>query len=170
MQIEASVTGDFHEHHDAPHTTVIEAAPGYEEQVSILDLTPDKPKGLRSLDFRCLLLPNRAAPDASNDCDGPDTPKASQDIPVVTPVLTYVYCLVRAARRPSLRGVLRRHAGQVKAFVCSNCPRLHPAAAPNATGSSSAACLKRCTGRTHSSTGSRIWSGSDRGAGARGGH
>ena len=39
VQIEASVTGDFHEHHDAPHTTVIEAAPGYEEQVSILDLT-----------------------------------------------------------------------------------------------------------------------------------
>jgi hypothetical protein len=40
VQIEANVTGDFHEHADAPHTTVIEAAPGYEEQVSILDLTP----------------------------------------------------------------------------------------------------------------------------------
>jgi hypothetical protein len=45
VQIEASVTGDFHEHADAPHTTVIEAAPGYEEQVSILDLTPGQAEG-----------------------------------------------------------------------------------------------------------------------------
>ena len=45
LQIEASVTGDFHEPTDAPHTTVIEAAPGYEEQVSILDLTPGQAKG-----------------------------------------------------------------------------------------------------------------------------
>jgi hypothetical protein len=45
VQIEASVTGDFHEHADAPHTTVIEAAPGYEEQVSILDLAPGQVQG-----------------------------------------------------------------------------------------------------------------------------
>jgi hypothetical protein len=45
VQIEASVTGDFHEQGDAPHTTVIETAPGYEEQVSILDLTPGPAEG-----------------------------------------------------------------------------------------------------------------------------
>jgi hypothetical protein len=45
VQIEANVTGDFHEPADAPHTTVIEAVPGYEEQVSILDLTPGQAEG-----------------------------------------------------------------------------------------------------------------------------
>ena len=47
VQIEASVTGDFHEPADAPHTTVIETVPGYEEQVSILDLTPGPAEGAR---------------------------------------------------------------------------------------------------------------------------
>ena len=42
VQIEASVTGDFHERAEAPHTTVIESTPDHEERVSILDLKPDQ--------------------------------------------------------------------------------------------------------------------------------
>jgi hypothetical protein len=40
FQIEASVTGDFHEPADAPHTTVIEAGPGGGEQIAVLDMEP----------------------------------------------------------------------------------------------------------------------------------
>src|SRR5688572_9840068 len=35
FQIEATVTGDFHEPADAPHTTIIEHEPGYEEKIEV---------------------------------------------------------------------------------------------------------------------------------------
>ena len=38
FQVEASVSGDFHEPADAPHTTVIESAPGTVEEIRVLDL------------------------------------------------------------------------------------------------------------------------------------
>lgn len=40
FQIEASVSGDFHEPADAPHTTVVESEPGYGEQISVMDMEP----------------------------------------------------------------------------------------------------------------------------------
>jgi gas vesicle protein GvpG len=45
VHVEASVTGDFHERTDAPHTTVIERTPDHEERVSILDLKPGQAEG-----------------------------------------------------------------------------------------------------------------------------
>ena len=45
FQIEATVTGDFHEPADAPHTTIIEHEPGYEEQIEVG--TPAPRKGTR---------------------------------------------------------------------------------------------------------------------------
>jgi hypothetical protein len=38
FQVEASVSGDFHEPADAPHTTVIESAPGSVEEIRVADL------------------------------------------------------------------------------------------------------------------------------------
>ena len=35
FQIEATVTGDFHEPANAPHTTIIEHEPGYEETIEV---------------------------------------------------------------------------------------------------------------------------------------
>ena len=40
VQIEASVTGDFYEPADAPHTVVVETEPDMEEQISVVDLAP----------------------------------------------------------------------------------------------------------------------------------
>jgi hypothetical protein len=40
FQIEASVFGDFHEPSDAPHTTIIDTAPGRGEQIAVLDMEP----------------------------------------------------------------------------------------------------------------------------------
>jgi hypothetical protein len=40
FQIEASVTGDFHEPADAPHTTIIETDPRGGEQIAVLDMEP----------------------------------------------------------------------------------------------------------------------------------
>ena len=45
FQVEASVTGDFHEPSDAPHTTIIEHEPGYEETIEVG--TPPPRKGTR---------------------------------------------------------------------------------------------------------------------------
>jgi hypothetical protein len=45
FQIEASVTGDFYEPADAPHTTIIEHEPGYEETIEVG--TPAPRKGTR---------------------------------------------------------------------------------------------------------------------------
>jgi hypothetical protein len=45
VQVEASVTGDFYEPADAPHTTVVESEPGREEQISVLDLEPGQAEG-----------------------------------------------------------------------------------------------------------------------------
>ena len=38
FQVEASVSGDFHEPADAPHTTVIESAPDSVEEIRVADL------------------------------------------------------------------------------------------------------------------------------------
>lgn len=40
FQIEASVSGDFHEPADAPHTTVIDTGPDSGEQISVIDMEP----------------------------------------------------------------------------------------------------------------------------------
>jgi len=40
FQIEASVSGDFHEPTDAPHTTVIETQPNSGERISVIDMEP----------------------------------------------------------------------------------------------------------------------------------
>jgi hypothetical protein len=45
FQIEATVTGDFHEPSDAPHTTIIEHEPGYDETIEVG--TPAPRKGTR---------------------------------------------------------------------------------------------------------------------------
>jgi hypothetical protein len=45
FQIEATVTGDFHEPSDAPHTRIIEHEPGYEETIEVG--TPAPRKGTR---------------------------------------------------------------------------------------------------------------------------
>lgn len=45
FQIEASVTGDFHQPADAPHTTIIEHEPGYDERIDVG--TPAPRKGTR---------------------------------------------------------------------------------------------------------------------------
>ena len=48
IQVEASVTGDFYEPADAPHTTIVESEPGREEQISVLDLEPGQAEGTPS--------------------------------------------------------------------------------------------------------------------------
>ena len=40
FEIEASVSGDFHEPSSAPHTTIIESAPGGGERISVMDIEP----------------------------------------------------------------------------------------------------------------------------------
>jgi hypothetical protein len=40
FQIEASVSGDFHDPSQAPHTTVIESEPGGGERIAVLDMEP----------------------------------------------------------------------------------------------------------------------------------
>jgi hypothetical protein len=45
FQVEASVTGDFYEPAEAPHTTVVETEPGREERISVLDLEPGQAEG-----------------------------------------------------------------------------------------------------------------------------
>jgi Gas vesicle protein G len=40
IQIEASVSGDFHEPADAPHTTIVERDPRGGEQIAVLDMDP----------------------------------------------------------------------------------------------------------------------------------
>ena len=40
FQIEASVSGDFHEPADAPHTTVVDTRPDSGEQISLIDMEP----------------------------------------------------------------------------------------------------------------------------------
>ena len=40
FQIEATVSGDFHDPSDAPHTTIVETGPRHGEQVSIMDMEP----------------------------------------------------------------------------------------------------------------------------------
>ena len=40
FQIEASVSGDFHEPADAPHTTVVDTRPDSGEQISVIDMEP----------------------------------------------------------------------------------------------------------------------------------
>jgi len=35
FQVEASVTGEFHEPAEAPHTAIVQHAPGFEEQISV---------------------------------------------------------------------------------------------------------------------------------------
>ena len=40
FQVEASVSGDFHEPADAPHTTVIDTDPNSTEKISVLDIEP----------------------------------------------------------------------------------------------------------------------------------
>ena len=46
FQVEASVTGDFYEPAEAPHTTVVETEPGREERISVLDLEPGQAEGM----------------------------------------------------------------------------------------------------------------------------
>jgi hypothetical protein len=40
FQVEASVSGDFHQPADAPHTTVIETGPDSGEQIAVMDMEP----------------------------------------------------------------------------------------------------------------------------------
>jgi hypothetical protein len=40
FQVEATVSGDFHQPADAPHTTVIEAGPNSGEQIAVMDMEP----------------------------------------------------------------------------------------------------------------------------------
>ena len=40
FQIEASVSGDFHEPAGAPHTTVVDTRPDSGEQISVIDMEP----------------------------------------------------------------------------------------------------------------------------------
>jgi hypothetical protein len=40
FQIEASVSGDFHEPADTPHTTVVDTRPDSGEQISVIDMEP----------------------------------------------------------------------------------------------------------------------------------
>jgi hypothetical protein len=40
FQVEASVSGDFHQPADAPHTTVIETGPNSGEQIAVMDMEP----------------------------------------------------------------------------------------------------------------------------------
>lgn len=40
FEVEASVSGDFHDPADAPHTTVIHTEPGRGQQASVLDMEP----------------------------------------------------------------------------------------------------------------------------------
>jgi hypothetical protein len=40
FQVEASISGDFHEPAVAPHTTVIETAPGGGETITVMDMEP----------------------------------------------------------------------------------------------------------------------------------
>jgi hypothetical protein len=45
FQVEASVSGDFYEPADAPHTTVIDSSPAHIEEVRVLDMEPHRPAG-----------------------------------------------------------------------------------------------------------------------------
>jgi hypothetical protein len=40
FQVEASVSGDFHDPAEAPHTTVIESEPGGGETITVMDMEP----------------------------------------------------------------------------------------------------------------------------------
>ena len=40
FQVEASVSGDFYDPADAPHTTVVDSEPRYGEQIAVLDMQP----------------------------------------------------------------------------------------------------------------------------------
>jgi hypothetical protein len=40
FQVEASVSGDFYDPADAPHTTVIDSSPTRVEEVTVLDMEP----------------------------------------------------------------------------------------------------------------------------------
>jgi hypothetical protein len=40
FQVEATVSGDFYDPADAPHTTIIETEPRFEEQIKVLDIEP----------------------------------------------------------------------------------------------------------------------------------
>jgi hypothetical protein len=40
FQVEASVSGDFHQPADAPHTTVVDTQPDRGEQIAVLDMEP----------------------------------------------------------------------------------------------------------------------------------
>ena len=40
FQVEASVSGDFHEPAEAPHTTVVETEPGGGETITVMDMEP----------------------------------------------------------------------------------------------------------------------------------
>jgi hypothetical protein len=62
FQVEASVSGDFHDPADAPHTTVIESAPGTVEEITVLEL--DRPK--------------RSTPSRTRTSRTPRTPRTSR--------------------------------------------------------------------------------------------
>ena len=40
FQVEASVSGDFYDQADAPHTTIVEREPRHEEEIRVLDVVP----------------------------------------------------------------------------------------------------------------------------------
>jgi hypothetical protein len=42
FQVEASVTGDFHDPGNAPHTTVVEHEPGFDETIEVLPEPPTR--------------------------------------------------------------------------------------------------------------------------------
>ena len=60
FQVEASVSGDFHEPAAAPHTVVIESAPGHGERIAVLDMEPGQAE----------LLPASGLPLASKPARG----------------------------------------------------------------------------------------------------
>jgi hypothetical protein len=45
FHVEASVSGDFYQPADAPHTTVIDSSPARREEVRVLDIEPQRPGG-----------------------------------------------------------------------------------------------------------------------------
>jgi hypothetical protein len=45
FQIEASVSGDFYDPADAPHTSIIESAPAVVQETHVLDMEPGDPSG-----------------------------------------------------------------------------------------------------------------------------
>jgi hypothetical protein len=48
FQIEATVSGDFHDPASAPHTTIVETEPDREEQIQVLDIEPGDPLTARA--------------------------------------------------------------------------------------------------------------------------